>query len=78
MIPTILQIGPIVISLLGVMTAMGFFFGSFFIWQRTREEHFDENSIMDGILLVSLVGLISARIWYVVFNWGQFERMFSF
>jgi len=76
--PTILQIGPVTISSLGVMIALGFFLGSFLIWQRGREEHFEEDSLMDGILLVSMVALIISRAWYIVFNWSASWRIANF
>lgn len=52
------------------MIALGFFLGSFLIWQRGREEHFEEDLLMDGILLVFMLGLIVSRVWHVVFNWS--------
>lgn len=71
MIPTILQIGPITISAFGVLTALGFFFGSFSAWKRGKEEHLEEDSLMDAILLVVLISLIFSRIWYVFLNWQK-------
>ncbi len=68
MIPTILQIGPVVISTLGVFMALGFFFASFLIWQKGREEHYEEVLLMDGILLVTLASLMAARVWFVILN----------
>ena len=77
MFPTILQLGPLTISSLGVMIALGFFLGSFLIWQKVREEHFEEAFIMDGILLVSITGLIFSRICYIILNWANFDSFFS-
>jgi prolipoprotein diacylglyceryltransferase len=65
LIPTILQIGPVTISSLGVMMALGFFLGSFLVWQKGREE----DLLMDGILLVVLAALVAARIGYVLLHW---------
>lgn len=78
MFPTILQLGPITISSLGVLTALGFFFGSFLVWQRGREEYFEEDFLMDGILLVVMVGLIAARTWHIILNWSASWRIASF
>jgi len=77
MFPTILQLGPVAISSLGVMIALGFFFASFLVWKRGREEHFEEASLMDGILLVVLAGLIISRLWYVIFNLSSFSGFLS-
>ncbi|GAG43512.1 unnamed protein product, partial [marine sediment metagenome] len=60
------------------MIALGFFLGSFLIWQKGREEHFEESSLMDGILLVIMAALIVSRIWYVIFNWSASWRIGSF
>lgn len=69
MFPTLLQIGPISITSLGVSLVIGFFLGSFLIWKKEKEENFDEEKIMDAILLVTLVSLIASRTWYVIFYW---------
>ncbi len=67
--PTLIQIGPIVISSLGVLIVLGFFFGSFMIWKRGKEENFEEEKIMDSILWVSLFSFLVSRTWYIIFHW---------
>ena len=76
MFPTILKIGPIVISSLGVMTALGFFLGSFLIWKKETEENFEEEKIMDVILISSLAAFLVSRLFYVFFYWQEIGANF--
>lgn len=71
MFPTILQIGPITVSSLGIMIALGFFFGSFLIWKNGKEENFDDDKIMDAILIISLVSLLTSRLDYIFWHWQE-------
>jgi prolipoprotein diacylglyceryltransferase len=71
MLSTILSLGPITISSLGFLTALGFFFGSFLIWKRGKEEGYDEEKLMDGIILSGLGALIGSRIWYAVLHYQE-------
>lgn len=71
MFPTILQIGPLVISTTGVFTALAFFFASFLIWQKGKEEHYEEVELMDGMLLIILLSLLGARAGFVLSQWPE-------
>ncbi len=71
MFPTILQIGPLVISTTGAFTALGFFFGSFVIWKKGKEEHYEETQLLDGMLLTSLLSLLGARLGFVMSQWPE-------
>lgn len=77
MLPTILQIGPITISSLGVAIVLGFFLGSFLVWKKEKEENFNEEKIMDAILLVSIISLVCSRTWYILFYWDKIGRNLS-
>jgi len=78
MFPTILQLGPVVISTLGVLTAFGFFFGSFLIWRKGKVEHFEEVEIIDGVFLTALASLFFSRLGYVFFNLNNLKDFFYF
>lgn len=52
---------------------IGFFFGSFLIWKKAKEENYEEDKIMDAILLVSLISLIVSRLWFVLINWYKWS-----
>jgi len=47
------------------------------IWQKGREEHFEEDFLMDAILLISFIGLVTARVWYVLLNWREHIFLFD-
>jgi len=69
--PTILQLGPIVISSLGVAMFFGYFFSVFLFWQKAREEHFDETKLMDMVIFVSLASFFGARSGWILTNLSQ-------
>lgn len=71
MFPTLIQIGPIVISSLGFFSVLGYFFGSFLIWKKAKEENFEEEKIMDAIILVGLSSLVTSRLWFVLSHWQK-------
>jgi len=72
MYPILFSLGPLTIPTFGIFALMGFFFGSFVIWKRARETHFSEEDIFDGILLVTLAGLVGARIVYILLHFSHF------
>ncbi len=73
MFPTVLQVGPIVISCLGMALVVGLFFSIFLFWQKAREEHFEEEKLMDMAILVSLAALFGARTGWILTNFPQLE-----
>lgn len=73
MYPVLFSVGGVGISTFGAFLAMAFFGGSFVIWKRGREEHFEEESLFDAVLLTIFWGLVVARLVYVVLHWGNFE-----
>jgi phosphatidylglycerol:prolipoprotein diacylglycerol transferase len=73
MLPTILQIGPVVISSLGFFTAIGLFFGSFIFWERGRKEYFKEEELMDVAILTGLASIIGGRIGWGIIHWNEFS-----
>ncbi len=68
----IAAIGPFTISSLGLFLALAFFFGSFSIWQRAKEEHYEDNDIFDTIFLAFFGGIIGARLAYILLNFNDF------
>ena len=76
MFPTILQLGPVTITSLGLFIALGFFIGSFLVWKKTKEEHFDEEKVMDGVIITAIAGLIFSRAFYILFYWYKFKTFF--
>lgn len=76
MLPTLIQIGPIVISSLGVLIGIGFLFGSFVFWKRGKKEYFKEEELMDSAILTAIAGILGARLGYVFLNLPQFKGHF--
>jgi len=73
LLPTILQLGPFTITSLGLMVVLGFFFGSFLIWKKEKEEGLDEEKVMDGIFLVGLASLVGGRTGFILLFWKQLK-----
>lgn len=73
MYPTLISLGPIRIGSFGLMLALAFVMGSFVIWKKSSEEHFEEEAIFDGILVTVFWGLLAARAGYVLMNWNDFR-----
>ncbi len=79
MYPILFNIGPLTVSSFGVFLALSLSFGSFTIWRLAQVYDLDREKIIDLILITFLVGLIGARIFYIVFNLSELtsiEKMF--
>ena len=71
--PTLISIGPVAIHSFGVFVALGVFFGGFVLWQKGREEGFEEEGLMDAWLVALLVALVVSRLVFVLLNWETFS-----
>lgn len=67
MYPVLLRLGPVTIYSYGFFLALAFLVGTFVIWQESRRRGFDEEKILDFILISILGGIIVGRIVYVFF-----------
>ncbi|MCX6816469.1 MAG: prolipoprotein diacylglyceryl transferase [Candidatus Beckwithbacteria bacterium] len=74
--PTLIAFGPLVIHSFGFLLALGVFFGGFVFWQKGREEGTAEEELMDCWLVSGIVSLLTARVWFVLTNWGQFNNWY--
>lgn len=72
MLPVLFSLGPITIYSYGIFLFLGFLFGLFVIWKRSREENFEEEKVFDTILIISLYALLGARLIYVFSNFSSF------
>jgi len=77
MLPVLLKVGPITITIIGLMISISFLLASFSIWKKGKEENFDENELMDGVILVSLISFIFSRLSYFLFNPHKLNSFFS-
>ncbi|NMC35933.1 hypothetical protein GYA49_02705 [Candidatus Beckwithbacteria bacterium] len=72
MFPVLASIGPFTISSLGFFLALAFFFGSFHIWRRAKQEHMGDDDIFDFIFLSFFGGLVGGRLLYILLNFPNF------
>lgn len=56
--------------------ALGIFFGGYVFWQKARQEGINEEELIDGWIMSGLSSLISARIWFVLANWNEFNNWY--
>lgn len=68
MFPILFSIGPLTIKTMSVFLVLAFLATSFIFWRRGREEHYREDQLFDGYFLAVLVGMVAARIGYIVLN----------
>lgn len=60
------------INFYGLFMALAFLVGSFEVWRRAKEEAFESEKIFDGIVITVLLGLLGARIHFVLLNFEHF------
>jgi prolipoprotein diacylglyceryltransferase len=72
MFPTLLTLGPIVIRSLNVLLAIALVVGMFTFWRKGKEEHYDEMDLFDGLFLGQLLGIVCARITFIILHFDRF------
>ena len=72
--PILFEFGPIQIRFYGLMYVIAIFVGSFLIKKEVRRKgiQLTDDDVMSFILWSVLGGIIGARVYYVVFNWGYY------
>ncbi|KKU88189.1 MAG: Prolipoprotein diacylglyceryl transferase [Candidatus Beckwithbacteria bacterium GW2011_GWC2_47_9] len=70
--PTLISFGPISLHSFGVLVFLGLFFGGFKLWQRAKEEGWDEAAVMDSWLFAAVSSLIVGRLGFIFNYWGEF------
>jgi phosphatidylglycerol:prolipoprotein diacylglycerol transferase len=73
MFSEILSLGPISLRSYGLMLALSFFAGLFYVRWRARRESVPDNIIMNLAFLLILSGIIGARLFFVIFHWSDFS-----
>jgi len=72
MLPVLFSIGPITIYTFAFLGAIGFLLSTFIIWRRLKDLGLKEEKVLDLIMLMVFLGLILARIFFVVQNLADF------
>jgi prolipoprotein diacylglyceryltransferase len=70
--PILISIGSFQISTAWLVLALGFLLSGFAFWRRGKEEHYSELSLFDGFLLSFIVGLLGARLLFIILHFSQF------
>ena len=60
------------IYLYGVIIAIGFALALFYGYKRCREFGLNGDQLTDGVLFAVPIAIICARLYYVIFNWGNY------
>lgn len=72
MLPVLVSFGPISIHSYGVVALTAFVLAGFVFWKRAREEHYDEEEVLDVTLYSVFWAIVGARLVYVLINFGDF------
>lgn len=78
MLPTLFNIGPIVISSYGVGLVLAVIIFTYCSWRYLREFALADEVIFDTVLVTLICGFVGARIVHVATNWSVFGQYFLF
>jgi len=72
MYPTIFEIGPVGIRSYGLMLALSFFAGVWYIYRRSRHERLSFDQMLNVAYVLIFGGLIGARLSFGLMHWGEY------
>ncbi len=72
MLETLFTIGSFQLKTLNLIQVVAFFIAAFVFWKRGKEEHYSEARLIDAFLLSFLFGLLTGRLAFILFNFGNF------
>ncbi|MDC7277899.1 prolipoprotein diacylglyceryl transferase [Butyrivibrio fibrisolvens] len=67
------HIGSFFIAFYGVIIAIGMLVGVCFILHEAKRQGFDEDKFLDICIITIIVGVIGARLYYVIFAWEYYK-----
>ncbi len=70
--PFVLQIGPLSIRWYGLLFATGVLLGTWLAQREAIRRGEDPDQLLNVIVYGVMVGLLGARLYYVLFNWGYY------
>lgn len=73
MMPIIFSIGSFNLYVFGLMVGIGYLLAVFIVWRRLRELSFQEEKMIDLMLLAGVVATIFSRLFYIFTNWSDFR-----
>jgi phosphatidylglycerol:prolipoprotein diacylglycerol transferase len=71
--PTLVKIGPLAITWYGLLIAVGFLLAAVYAARRSRFFGIRDDDFFDLLFVATPVALVFARLYYAVFNWGEFR-----
>ncbi|MFQ5521576.1 MAG: prolipoprotein diacylglyceryl transferase, partial [Candidatus Methylomirabilia bacterium] len=71
--PIAISLGPLTIRWYGVLMAGAMAFGLWLAYREAKRRGTDAEALLKASELALLGGLIGARLYYVVFNWGYYS-----
>lgn len=77
MMPVLLYIGSIPISSLGAFLVLSFFYAMFLCWRLARAWDFDEEKILDLLLITGAGAFFGARVYFILTHFSFFTQDFS-
>ena len=70
--PRTFSVGPLTVHFYGLIIAIGLVLAVIYCMKRSSQFGLKEDDILDGVLLVTPVAIICARIYYVAFSWEMY------
>ncbi|SCZ78058.1 prolipoprotein diacylglyceryl transferase [Pseudobutyrivibrio xylanivorans] len=67
------HIGSFFIAFYGIIIAIGMLVGVCFILHEAKRQGFDEDKFLDICIITIIVGVIGARLYYVIFAWEYYK-----
>ena len=66
------DLGPLYINIYGILIALGLMLAVVYACRRCTQFGLKEDDILDGVLWVTPLAIVCARLYYVAFEWEQF------
>jgi phosphatidylglycerol:prolipoprotein diacylglycerol transferase len=70
--PELLRLGPVTITTYGLMLALAFVAAGLYLRWALKRQAIDPNAVYNILFAAIVGGVIGARLFYVVANWGEF------
>ncbi|KRN40617.1 prolipoprotein diacylglyceryl transferase [Fructilactobacillus fructivorans] len=72
--PVAIHLGPIVVHWYGIFIAAAVLIAVYLSMKEAKRQHLNEDILYDMILWAIPIAIISARIYYVIFQWGYYQH----
>jgi len=72
--PRMFTIGPLNIYIYGILIALGLGLAVLYACKRTTEFGIKEDDILDGVLWITPLAIVCARLYYCIFSWADYAE----